>query len=156
MTTETTTRERRRVLSPTTSPLVGTAVVGLALVLLLVLLAALVGGSEAATGAALGGGLAVAVFVTGLAVVNVVARVMPSASLVVALLTYSLQVVLMALVVLVLVRADVATSREAREWFAGAIIAVTMVWLAVQVWLVRRQRIPVYDLSSVGEPGGES
>jgi ATP synthase protein I len=80
---------------------------------------------------------------------------MPSASLLVALMTYALQVVLMGAVAVVLARSGLVGDELSRSWFAGAVIAVTLTWLMVQVWLVGRQRIPVYDLSADVRPGGE-
>ncbi len=137
------------------SPLLGAATAGLVLVVLLVLLAGLVDGGAGALGAAAGGGLALAVFATGTVVVQTVAQVMPTASLLVALMTYTLQVVLMGAVAVALSRSGLVGDELSRGWFAGAVIGVTVAWMVVQVWLVGRQRIPVYDLSTGGQPGGE-
>ncbi|WP_457206551.1 hypothetical protein [Nocardioides sp. P5_C9_2] len=137
------------------SPLLGAATAGLVLVVLLVVLAGLLDGSAGALGAAAGGVLALAVFATGTAVVQTVAQVMPAASLLVALMTYILQVVLMGAVAVALSGSGLVGEDLSRGWFAGAIIAVTATWMVAQVWLVGRQRIPVYDLSAGARPGGE-
>ncbi|KRF30381.1 hypothetical protein [Nocardioides sp. Soil805] len=137
------------------SPLLGAATAGLVLVVVVVVLAGLVDGRQGALGAAAGGVLALAVFATGTAVVQTAARVMPTASLLVALLTYTLQVVLMGAVAVALSRSGIVGDGPSRGWFAGAVIAVTVTWMVVQVWIVGRQRIPVYDLSAGARPGGE-
>lgn len=142
------------------SPLLGAAAAGLVLVGVLAIAGGLAAGGPGLVAAAAGGGLALVVLGSGTAVVHVVSDVMPSASLLVALLTYTLQVVLMALVALALVRVDVGGQELSRGWFAGSLIAVTALWMAVQVWLASRVRIPAYDLPSNGSsedrPGGES
>lgn len=137
------------------SPLLGAATAGLVLVVVVVVLGGLLDGGPGALGAAAGGGLALAVFATGTAAVHVVSRTMPGASLLVALMTYTLQVVLMGAVALALVRSGVMGDELSRGWFAGSVIALTVTWMVAQVWLVGRQRIPVYDLSGTAAPGGE-
>ena len=111
---------------------------------------------ERLRGSLIGGVLAVSVFLVGTFTVNVVSGLVPALSLLVAMLTYVLQVVVMALVVLALVRSGFGGQQEFRQWFAGSVIAVTMVWMSVQVWLFTRQRIPTYAPSDHGEPGGEA
>ena len=135
-------------------PLLGAATAGLVLVVVVVVLAGLVDGSQGVLGAAAGGGLALAVFATGTAVVQVAAQVMPAASLLVALMTYTLQVVLMGAVAVAL-SGPGSWDALSRGWFAGAVIAVTVTWMVAQVWIVGRQRIPVYDLPTGARPGGE-
>ena len=150
MTTESTQDTRRGV-----SPLLGAAAAGAVLVVGLVVAGALSTGSPGALGAAVGGGVTLVVFALGIATVDVVARLVPQASLLVALLTYVLQLLLLALVVVGLERSGAAGEALSREWFAIAVIAVTMVWLAVQLVTGSRQRIPVYDLPTQRQPGGE-
>jgi ATP synthase protein I len=81
---------------------------------------------------------------------------MPSAALVVALLTYVLQVVLMGVVFLALDQSGQLDEGIDRAWLAGTIIGGTMVWLLVQVVLETTRRIPAYDLpeSPVASGGG--
>ena len=138
------------------SPLLGAAAACAALVVVTGLVALALAGPAGLQGALAGGLLALVVFLLGTTVVNAVARLMPAMSLLVAMLTYALQVIVMALVVLALVQSDLGGEPVFREWFAGAVIAVTMLWLAVQVWLFTRLRILAFDGSGQGQPGGES
>jgi ATP synthase protein I len=97
-----------------------------------------------------------AVFAVGVGLVSLVARVMPSASLLVALMTYTLQLLALALVVVALERSGTAGDEISRGWFAAGVIAVTVLWLAGQVLAAVRQRIPAYGAALPGEaPGGE-
>ena len=89
MTTET--KQVRR--DPGLGVLLAAAVGAVPVGMLVALTGALVDGRPAALGAPVGAGLALTVLVTGSFVVHVVAHLMPSASLLVALLTYGLQLV---------------------------------------------------------------
>lgn len=115
------------------------------------LLGALADGSSAAYGALVGTALVLVVLGFGSTVVNAVATVMPTASLMVALLTYTLQVVLMGLVFAALSGSGLLDDTLDREWLAGVVIIGTFVWLTAQLVLTTRMRIPVYDL-----PAGKS
>lgn len=117
-------------------------------VLALAGLAALTTGSTGAAGVVVGGGLALAVLLLGSLAVNAVAGVMPAFSLLFALLTYLLQLVVLAVVFAGLTGSGAMDRDLDAEWLGGAIIAVTMTWLVVQVVLSTRVRIPVYDLPS--------
>ncbi len=107
----------------------------------------LVNGSAALGGALVGTVLAVGVFAFGVVTVHAVARVLPTASLLVAVLTYTLQVVLMALAFVALTGSGLLDDSLDRAWLGGAVIACTGVWLVTQVLLSIRRRIPVYDLA---------
>lgn len=144
------TTERQPGTPGTGSVLLGAATGSVLVVGLLGAVAAFARGSDAALGALLGGGLALLVFALGTAVVHVVSGVMPAASLLVALLTYTLQVALMLLVVVGLARSGLAGEELSREWFAGGVIAVTLAWLATQLWRATHLRLPAYDLPSTG------
>lgn len=141
------------------SPLVGAMVSGLVAVIALVVAAATAGDRAAVVGAATGGVVTLSVFALGIAVVDLVARLMPAASLLVALMTYTLQLLALALVVTVLERSGLAGAELSRGWFAAAVVVVTLLWLAGQLVAATRQRIPVYDDSTADElvdhPGGE-
>jgi ATP synthase protein I len=128
------------------SVLVGAAAAALLLGLAISLVGALASGSEAALGALVGTALVVLVLAGGSLVVNLVAGVMPTAALMFALLTYTLQVGLMGLVFVVLSEAGLLDSTLDRSWLAGTVIGGTAIWLVSQVLLVTRRRIPVYDL----------
>jgi len=126
--------------------LVGAAAAGLTFGLAAALAGGLVVGSSAAYAALAGTLLVLAVLGFGSTVVNTVAGLMPAASLMVALLTYVLQVVLMGLVFAALSGSGLLDDTLDREWLAGVVIGGTFVWLAAQVVLATTIRIPVYDL----------
>ncbi|HYF74243.1 MAG TPA: hypothetical protein VD864_15545 [Nocardioides sp.] len=132
--------------------LLGAAAGSLVAGLVLAVVGALVGGSSALTGALVGTALVVLVFAGGSLVVNEVARVLPAASLLVALLTYTLQVLAMALAFAALSRSGALDESLDRGWLAGAVIAGTAGWITLQVVLATRVRIAVYDLTPAG-PG---
>ncbi|MDR7251195.1 ATP synthase protein I [Nocardioides sp. BE266] len=130
------------------SPLLGALGAGAVAVLVLVLAAALASDRAAVAGAAGGGVLTLAVFALGVAVVTVVARLMPSASLLVALMTYALQLLVLGLCIAAIERADVGAEDLSRGWFAAGVIAVTLLWVTGQLVAATRQRIPAYELPS--------
>lgn len=134
--------------------LLGAALVALGAGLAISLVGAFVAGSAAAYGALVGTLLAVGVFALGSFTVNVVAAMMPSASLLVAMLTYTLQVVLMALVLVALSRSGALDGSLHPEWLAGAVIAATLLWLVCQIVLVTRARIPAYDVPASAPEAG--
>jgi ATP synthase protein I len=143
MTTEPRTAPRIR----GTAVLVRTAGATLLLGLLAILLGALVSGSAAAYGALVGTVLVVGIFGFGTFTVNAVAALMPTASLLVAVMTYTLQVVVMALAFIALAGSGALDETIDRAWLGGTVIAGTMVWLVVQIVLATHSRIPVYDIS---------
>lgn len=111
----------------------------------LVLVAAFVSGRPAALGAAVGGVIAVAVFAFGSLAVEAVSRVMPAASLLFAMVTYTFQVVVMALVFVALNRSGLLEDDLDGRWLGGAIILGAFVWMAVQIRLATTARIPAYE-----------
>ncbi len=115
----------------------------------------LASGSAAAFGALVGTLLAVAVFTLGSLAVNVVAGLLPAASLLVAMLTYTLQVVLTWLAFVALSESGLLEGTLAAAWLAAGVIAATVVWLGAQLLLATRTRIPVYDLPADGIPAGD-
>jgi len=108
--------------------------------------AALLSGSAAAAGAAVGAGMVLVFFGLGALTVNAVAAVSPGASLMVALLTYVLQVLAVGVVFLVLDASGALDSRVDAEWLAGTVIAATLCWITAQVVAATRSRQPLYDL----------
>ena len=136
--------------------LLGAAAAATVVTLGAALLALLVDGSAAAGGALVGALLVLLVFGTGAFAVNAVASMMPAASLLVALLTYTLQVVLMGLLFWTLSTSGALGARVDERWLAGTVIAGTMVWLTVQIRQATRARIPAFDLPSGDRTGGES
>jgi ATP synthase protein I len=117
---------------------------------------ALTEGTPAAAGAAVGLVMVLAFFGLGAVVLDVVAGVAPALSLLVALLTYTLQVVLVGLVFVGLSRSGLLGSQLDADWVGGTVIAGTLTWLAAQVVTTVRTRRPVYDLPSPGTPSDAS
>lgn len=111
-----------------------------------IVLAAAIGGSAAAFGAMIGAVLVVAVFAFGAFTVNAVAGALPSAALLVALLTYTLQVIVMALAFVAISDSGLLDETVSRSWLGGSVIVGTMVWMTVQVLVSTSRRIPIYDL----------
>jgi ATP synthase protein I len=132
--------------------LLGAASAALVAGLVLVLVAALTGGSDAAYGAVVGTLIVLGVFATGSFAVDLVAGVLPAAALLVALLTYTLQVVVMGLVFVALSGSGLLDDTIDRAWLGGTVIVGTFAWLFSQVVLTMRIRIPAYDLPA---PRGE-
>lgn len=122
------------------------ALATIALGLVAVLAGLLGSGPSAAAGAAVGFGMVVVFFGTGAVVVNAVASVSPVASLLVAMLTYTLEVVLVALVFSALDGSGALDGPVDRTWAGVAVIVATIGWLAAHIVSATRSRMPVYDL----------
>ena len=145
------------------SPVLGALALGAVVVLVLAVVAALVDGRPGVVGAGVGGVLTLTVFALGVGTVGFVARLLPSASLLVALMTYALQLLVLALVVTAIDRAGVDAETLSRGWFAAAVIVVALAWMVGQLVAATRQRIPLYDAPSeapatdelADHPGGE-
>jgi ATP synthase protein I len=132
------------------SAVLGPVTVGVVVGLVLVTLAASTTGAPGAAGAAIGSVMVLTFFGFGAAVLGVVARLAPAASLLVALLTYTLQVVLVGVVFLALSSGGALEGPVDARWLAAAVIIGTLVWLGTQVTLAMRARQPIYDLPSQG------
>lgn len=122
--------------------LVATVAVGA----LTALLGGLTGGSSALAGVATGVAMVCLFFGLGAVILDVVAALSPAASLLVALLTYTLKVVLVGLVFVALNRSGALESAVDARWLGGTVIACTITWLAAQVVASMRMRQPLYDL----------
>ena len=92
--------------------------------------------------------LVVGVFFLGAASCASRRGLVPAASLLVALLTYTLQVLVLALVFAALSRSGLLDDASTARWLAGAVIAGTVAWMVAQIVLTARLRLPVYDLPS--------
>jgi hypothetical protein len=105
-------------------------------------------GSSALCAGLAGAAATVLVLALGALMVDLVARVMPTASLLLALLTYVFQILVLtaALVVVARVADDTVT-----RWSAGALIAVALAWTLAHVVLATRRRIAVYDVALPSE-----
>ena len=117
----------------------------LAVGLVAVSTAALTVGSAAAFGALVGFVLVLGFFGVGASVVNAIASVSPTASLLVALLTYALEVVALGAIFVVLRRSGALAETVDRAWVGGVVIAATLVWLVSQIIAETRSRQPIYD-----------
>ena len=144
------------------SPLLGALAAGAAAVLVLAVLAVATEGRPALLGASVGGVLTLVVFALGVAAVSAVARVLPPASLLVALMTYVLQLVVLGVCVGT-IDALVDAATLSRGWFAAGVIAVTALWVVGQLVAATRQRIPAFETGEATaaapgpdrHPGGE-
>ena len=94
------------------------------------MLALLLDGSAAALGAAAGALLVVVFFTFGAFSVNLVATVAPRASMLFALMTYTLQVLLLAVVLVAVGRSDLAPDTLDPRWLGGTVMVGTLVWMA--------------------------
>ncbi len=105
-------------------------------------------GQTALVGALVGAGLVAMVLASGTAVVDLVSQLVPGLSLIVAMLTYTLEVAFLALVLVALRGADDVEQTLSPQYFAGAVIAGALAWTVVQVGMAMCARIPVYDLAA--------
>lgn len=110
--------------------------------------AALLAGSPAAWGAGIAVAMVCVFFAFGALVVGAAARLAPATSLLVALLTYTLKVVLIGLVFLGLQSSGVMAGQVDANWLAGTLIGCTLVWTTTQIVLSMRARQLAYDLPS--------
>jgi hypothetical protein len=117
------------------------------------LLGLLVAGRPQALGAVLGAGLMTAFYAFGAVTVSLVAAYAPRASLLVALLTYVLQVAALALV-LARVQASSASAQTLDvAWVGGAVVAATVAWLVVLVVRTVRSTPATRKADRVSEEG---
>lgn len=120
----------------------------------LAVVAGLLAGAAAVAGVLVGLALVCSFFGLGAVVLIWVTRVSPAASLLVGLMTYTLQVVLVGLAFAVLQASGLMGSTVDGRWLGATVIAGTVVWLAIQVTLSLRTRQLYYDLpSDEGSPG---
>lgn len=119
--------------------------------LLVVAAAALLSGLPAALGAGIGMSMVCLFFATGAVVLAVVGRLAPSASLLVALLTYTLKVVLIGLVFVSLRSSGALAGAVDARWLAGTVVGCTLTWTTVQVVYTMRARQLAYDLPPAAE-----
>ncbi|CAA9358263.1 MAG: hypothetical protein AVDCRST_MAG36-2446 [uncultured Nocardioidaceae bacterium] len=120
-------------------------------------LGAVVGGRPQVLGAVLGSGLVTGCCLFGTVTVSLVAAYAPRASLLVALLTYVLQVGVLALVLArvqahVQTRERTASDREPvldPQWVGGAVVVATVVWVVLLVVRALRSE-PVSGPGSAG------
>jgi ATP synthase protein I len=153
MTTTSRSRHPRR--HGSTAVLAGAALMTLVLGGLATVLGGLLVGRPAAYGSLVGTAVVVGVFGLGALVVDRVAGALPSAALLVALMTYTLQVVLLAALFLSLSGSGLLDDALDRQWLAGTIVVGTFVWLGAHLLLAVRARIPAYELPATADRGSE-
>ena len=144
------TTESKQDTRPGASVLLGAAGAALVVGLVMTLVAWLVADATAVRSVLLSTLLVVVVIGFGVFVLNTVASVMPGATVLVALVTYALQLVVMAAVVLQLVRSGMMADTLDRRWFGGGVAVTTLAWMVAQIVAATRARIPVYDLPEAG------
>lgn len=121
-------------------------VLGVAGVTLVTAVLALVSDDAAAVRSVfLGGGLVIAFFAFGALNVGLAARIVPAAALLVALVSYTFQIVLVLLVFLGLSRSDAFDSTLTEGWLAGTLIAGTLAWMTAQIVTTLRTPIPPWE-----------
>lgn len=109
---------------------------------------ALVSGAPAAAGAAAGAFSLAVVMPFGTYVVHVASRAVPAMSLMVALMTYALQIALMGAFFAMLSRSGALETSVDGLWLVVGVVVGSLTWSTTQIWLSSRARIPLYDLSS--------
>ena len=130
----------------------GLAVTGAAAAVAAVV-AALVAGRPQVLGVAVGALVVAGFFVLGTVSASLAAAYAPALSMVVALTTYALQVVLLAVIFLQLTGTEALRETVDVHWAAGAVIGGTLLWTATLVVAALRSRQPLYDLPETGTPG---
>lgn len=131
-------------------PLLLAAGLGIAAVAGLALLAALVGDDRDLAGALVGGGAVIAVVVFGAGTLTLVGKVAPAMSLLVAMMTYALQVTLLMALFVAYQRRPVLQRELADAWLAGGIVAATVAWTAG--YLIAAFRAPHGDAPDTEVP----
>jgi ATP synthase protein I len=111
-------------------------------------LGALVDGGAGALGALIGGVTTLVVLGAGTWLVVKVAQASPAAGMMVALCVFTAQGGLL-LATLAIVSATLGNPEL--TWCAVAVIAVTVVWTSAFGFFVRRERIPLFDLTGAGK-----
>ena len=144
------TTESKQDTRPGAFVLLGAAGAAFVVGLVMTLVAWLVSDMTAVRSVAVSTLLVVAVIGFGVFVLNTVASIMPSATVLVALVTYSLQLVVLAAVVLTLARNGMMGDTFDRRWFGGGVAMATLAWMIAQIVAHLRARIPVYDLPEAG------
>lgn len=132
--------------------LVGAAIWSVVAGALAVLVAFLIDGGDAAVGALIGAGATVGILAFGTWIVLKVADVAPVASLLAALGVFTAQGVLLVVTLAVLAKVTDGPQVTAA---ALAVVAVTVVWTTMFAVLVRREQIPLFDMSALDGPGAE-
>jgi len=128
----------------------------LLVVLALSLVAALVAGSAGGLGAAAGGGLALFFLLFGSVTVYVMTALAPQMSMLVALMTFTLQVLLVAAVFYALDASGAVGETLTAGWVATGVVTAAAAWVVAQLVASARARVPAYDIDLPGESHASS
>ena len=123
----------------------------LVVVLAVALVAALTSGSAAGLGAAVGGGLALFFLLFGSVTVYVMTTLAPQMSMLVALMTFTLQVLLVAAVFYALDASGAVGETLTAGWVATGVVTAAVAWVLAQLVASARARVPAYDIDLPGE-----
>ena len=111
-------------------------------------------GSAGALGALSGGSLALCFLLFGSLVVETATRMAPQTAIVVALMTYTLQVALVALVFVTLKSSGAVDSTLSAGWLAAGVVVATVAWTVGQLVAASRARVLAYDIELPGSVDG--
>ncbi len=114
------------------------------------LVALLADGLPAAYAGLFGAVLVLVLFIWGAFVVDVVATVLPSATVLAALVTYGAQIATTAVALILVDRRELFL--DERPWLAAGVVVGVLAWVSAQIVLTVRRRIPIYDLPEVPVP----
>ncbi len=128
----------------------------LVVVLALSLVGSLASGSAAGLGAAVGGGLALFFLLFGSVNVYVLTSLAPQMSMLVALMTFTLQVLLVVAVFYALDASGAVGETLAAGWVATGVVTAAVTWILAQLVASARARVPAYDIDLPGESVGSS
>lgn len=118
--------------------------------------AGLTTGGPGARGALVGSAIALVFFLSGSLVVAAATRIAPETALLVALTTYALQVVVVALVFFGLRSSGLLEETLAPGWVAGGVVVATAAWTIGQLVASARARVPAYDIELPGPAASAS
>lgn len=105
-------------------------------------------GRAGVAGALTGGVIALVFFSLGALFLGFAVRISPQHAVLLALLTYTFQVVLAAAAFAVISDSGAVDSTLSAVWVAAGLIAATLGWMVGQIVATMTARIPVYDLDA--------
>lgn len=141
-----------RILRPrsATGVLSRTMLAAVVLLVLTTVLGLVLDGSAGGLGALVGGGIVLAVFSFGTFMTNAVAEILPRLSLLVAMLTYVLQLLVVLVAMLALDRSSAVGDTLSRGWIAIGVVVLALGWTWLQLGLTLRLRQPLFHVPEAG------
>lgn len=149
-----TSESRRLPVSPGSRVLVQASLGLIAAVVVTALVAFLASGADALSTVVTAGVVTAMVLAFGSWAVHVVAAAMPAASLLVALMTYGLQIVVLTAFLALVTDSPQWGESILPGWFAASVIVSVLAWVVLQVVFSVRARVPAYDLPSRDKEAG--